>query len=184
MYTHGMPTTTTRFLQLRISNSLFMNRFIAHQTTFLQIKIPILKSVIRNHDGPLQVLVFLDFDFKRPKQNACAPIVASCPTYTTCFTNEHLLKQTTTKLVTLIGIQLETLNPPKIENLINTLDLLPFPKSNTFKVDLIVLTSTLLRYQSHSCAHSKSCFKMSTCTPSGIVGYFVYPQIHHFNDNG
>ncbi len=181
-----MPTTTTRFLQLvRNSNSPFMNCFIAHQTTFFQIKVPILKGAIcPNHDDPLQVLVLLDFDFKRPQQNKCAPIVANCPTCKTYLTNEHFLKQTTTKLVTLIGIQLETFNPTKIENFINTPDLLPFPKSNTFKVDLIVLTLTLLRYQSHSCVHSKSCFKTSTCTPFGIVGCFVYPQIHHFNDNG
>ncbi len=112
-------------LQLvRNSNSPFMNRFIAHQTTFFQIKVPILKGAIcPNHDDPLQVLVLLDFDFKRPKQNRCAPIVTNCPTCKTYLTNEHLLKQTTTKLVTLIGIQLETLNPTKIENLVNTPDL-------------------------------------------------------------
>jgi hypothetical protein len=86
------------------------------------------------------------------------------------------LSQTTTNLANFIGIQLETLNPTKIVNLINALDPLPFPKSNTFKVDLIILTLTLLRYQSHSCAHSKCCFKKSTCTPSRIMCCFVYPQ--------
>jgi hypothetical protein len=181
-----MPTTTTRFLQLvRNSNSPLMNRLIAHQTTFLQIKVPISKGAIcPNHGGPLQVLVLLVSNFKRLKQKACVLIVVNCPTCKTCFTNEHLLKQTTTKFVTLIGIQLETLNPTKIENRINTPNSLPFPKSNTIKVDLIVLTLTLLKYQSHFCAHSKSCFKTSTCTPFGIVGCFAYPQIHHFNDNG
>jgi len=112
-----MPTTTTRFLQLvRNSNSPFMTHLIAHQTTCLQIKVPNSKGAIcPNHGGLLQVLVLLVSNFKRLKQKACVPIVASCPTCKTCFTNEHLLKQTTTKLVTLIGIQLETLNPLRLK---------------------------------------------------------------------
>jgi hypothetical protein len=98
-----------------------MNHLIAHQTTLFQMEVPISKGVIcPNCDGPLQVLVLLVHVFKRPKQNTSAPIAANCPTCKTCFTNEHVLKQITTKLVTLIGIQLETLNPTKIENLINT----------------------------------------------------------------
>jgi hypothetical protein len=69
--------------------------------------------------------------------------------------------------MTSIGIQLETFNATKIENFINAPDPLPFPnaKSNTFKVDSIVLTLTLLKYQSHYWAHSKSCFKKFACTP-------------------
>jgi hypothetical protein len=53
--------------------------------------------------------------------------------------------------MTSIGIQLETFNATKVENFINAPDPLPFPnaKSNTFKVDSIVLTLTLLKYQSH-----------------------------------
>jgi hypothetical protein len=121
------------------------------------------------------MLILLIFAFKRPKQNTCAPIVASCPTCKTCFINEHFLNQTTTNLATFIGIQLETLNPTKIVKLINALDPLPFQKSNTFKVDLIILTLTLLKYQSHYCVHSKCCFKKSTCTPSRIVCCFAYP---------
>jgi hypothetical protein len=112
-----MPTTTTRFLKLvKHPNSPFMNRFIARQTTLLQMEIPISKGAIcLDYDGPLQVLILLAFIFKRLKQNASAPIVANCPTCKTCFINEHLLKQTTTKLMTSIDIQLETLNPTRIE---------------------------------------------------------------------
>jgi hypothetical protein len=53
--------------------------------------------------------------------------------------------------MTSINIQLEILNPTKIENLINALDLLLFPyaKFNTLIMDSIVLTLTLLKYQSH-----------------------------------
>ncbi len=145
-----------------------MNHLIAHQTTFLQMEVPILKGAIcHDYDGLLQVLVLLIYAFKRPKQIACVPIVVDCPTCQTCFINEHFLRQTTTKLMTSIGIQLKTFNHIKIENLINALDPLPFPneKSNTFKVDSIVLTLTLLRYQSHFRVHSKSCFKTFTCTP-------------------
>ncbi len=87
-------------------------KLVAHQTTFLLIKVPISKGAIcPNCDGPLQVLVLLVFSFKRPKQNKCAPIVANSLTCKSCFTNEHFLKQTTTKLATFIGIQLETFNP-------------------------------------------------------------------------
>jgi hypothetical protein len=43
-------------------------------------------------------------------------------------------------------------------------------------MDLIVLTLTLLRYQNHYWAHSKSCFKKSTQTPSIIVCHFAFPQ--------
>jgi hypothetical protein len=139
-----MPTTTTEFLQLvRDPNSMFMNCLIAHQAIFLQMEVPILKRAIcPNCDSPFQVMVLPVFAFKKPKQNTCAPIVANCPTCKTCFTSEHLLKQTTTKMAISIGIQPKTLNPTKIENFINALDLLPFPdaKSNTFKVDSNVLT--------------------------------------------
>jgi hypothetical protein len=41
---------------------------------------------------------------------------AHCSTCKTCFISEHLLKQTTTKLMTSINIQLEVLNPTEIEN--------------------------------------------------------------------
>ncbi len=69
LYTHDMPTTTTKFLQLvRIPNSLSMNHLIAHQTTLLQMEVPILKGAIcLDYDGPLQVLVLLIYAFKRPK---------------------------------------------------------------------------------------------------------------------
>ncbi len=99
-------------------------------------------------DGFFQVLVLFIYIFKRPKQNACVPIVANCPIFKTCFTNEHLLKQITTKLATSICIQPKTLNPIEIENFINALNLLPFldAKSHTFKMNSIVLTLTLLRY--------------------------------------
>jgi hypothetical protein len=58
------------------------------------------------------------------------------------------LKQTTTKLMTSIDIQFKIINSIEIENLINALDLFPFPneKSNIFIVDSIVLSLTLLRY--------------------------------------
>jgi hypothetical protein len=83
------------------------------------------------------MLILHVFAFKRPKQNACAPIAMNYPKCKTCFTNEHLLMQTTTKLATSIGNQHETLNPTEIENFVNTLDSLLFlhAKSNTFKVD-------------------------------------------------
>jgi hypothetical protein len=142
-----------------------MNRFIAHQTTRLQTEIPISKRVIcLDYDGPFQVLILLVFTFKRPKQNANAPIIVDCPTCKTCFINEHLLKQTTTKFMISIDIQIETFNPTRIEILINAPNLLPFldAKFNIFIVDSIVLTLTLLRYQSHYWAHSRSCFKKST----------------------
>jgi hypothetical protein len=75
-----------------------MNRFIAHQTTFLQMEVPILKGAIcPKCDSPFQVLVLLVFALKRPKQNTCAPIGTNCPTCKTCFTSEHLSNQTTTK---------------------------------------------------------------------------------------
>jgi hypothetical protein len=80
--------------------------------------------------------------------------------------------------MTSIGIQPEIFNPTEIENLINALDPLPFPdaKSNIFIVDSIVLTLTLLRYQSHSWAHSKSCFKKFAHMPFRIVCRFAFPQ--------
>jgi hypothetical protein len=121
------------------------------------MEIPISKGAIcHDHDGPLQLLVLSVFVFKRPKQNASAPIATNCPTCKTCFICEHLLKQTTTKLMTSISIQLENLNPTKIENLINAPYSLFFPnaKPNTLIVDSIVLMLKLLRYQSHSWAHS------------------------------
>ncbi len=101
-----MPTTTTRFLQLiRDPNSSIMNHLIIHQTTLLQMEIPILKGAIcPNYDDFLQVLVLHIYNFKMPKQNTFAFIVVNCPTCKNCFTNEHFLKQTTTKLVTSIGI--------------------------------------------------------------------------------
>jgi hypothetical protein len=142
-----------------------MNRFIAHQTTLLQMKVPILKGAIYpSCDGLHQVLVLLVFVFKRPKHNTSAPIATICPTCKTCFINEHLLKKTTTKLMTSIDIQPQNPNPNEIENLINALNPLPFPdvKSNIFIMDSIVLTLTLLRYQSHFWAHSKFCFKKFT----------------------
>jgi hypothetical protein len=81
-------------------------------------------------------------------------------------------------MVTSIGIQPKTLNLAKIENFINAIDLLPFPnpKSNTFKVDSIVLTLTLFRYQSHYWAHSKSCFKKFARTPYGVMCHCAFPQ--------
>ncbi len=86
-----------------------MNYLIAHQTTLLQMKIPILKGAIcHDYDGPLQVLILLISAFKRPKQNECAPIAVNCPTCKTCFISEHLLRETTTKLMTSIGIQPNT----------------------------------------------------------------------------
>ncbi len=175
-----MPTTTTGFLRLvKDPNSIFMNCLIAHQTTFFQMEIPIWKGAIcHNCDGPFQMLVLLVFAFKRPQKNTCAPITMNCPTCKTCFTSEHLLRQTTTKMVTSIGIQPKTLNLAKIENFINAIDLLPFPnpKSNTFKVDSIVLTLTLFRYQSHYWAHSKSCFKKFARTPYGVMCHCAFPQ--------
>jgi hypothetical protein len=142
-----------------------MNHLIAHQSTFFQMEVPISKGAIcHDHDGTLQVLVLFVFVFKRPKQNASAPIAKNCPTCKSYFISEHLLKQTTTKLMTSINIQREILNPIKIENFINAPNLLFFPdsKSNTLIMDSIILTLTLLRYQSHSWAHSKFCFKKST----------------------
>ncbi len=48
-----------------------MNRLIAHQTTLLQMEIPISKGIIcLERDGPLHVLVSLVSIFKRAKQNA------------------------------------------------------------------------------------------------------------------
>jgi hypothetical protein len=92
-----------------------MNHIIAHQTTFLQTKLPISKGAIcLDYDDPFQVLVLLVFVFKRPKQNTCVPIVANCPTCKTCFTSEHLSKQTTTKITISIRIQPETINPTTI----------------------------------------------------------------------
>jgi hypothetical protein len=146
----GMPINTTRFLQLvKDPNSQFMNHFIAHQITLLQTEKPILKGAFcLDCDGFLQVLVLFIPIFKRPKQNASVPIAANCPIFKTSFTNEHLLWQTITKLATSIGIQPKTFNPIEIENFINALNLLPFPnaKSNSFKVNSIVLTLTLLRH--------------------------------------
>jgi hypothetical protein len=113
------------------------------------MEVPISKGAIcLNCDGPLQVLVLLVFIFKRPKQNTSALIVANCPTCKTCFTGEHLLKQTATKLMTSIGIQPKIINSTKIKNLINAPDPFPLPnaKSNIFIVDSIVLTLTLLKY--------------------------------------
>lgn len=135
-----MPITTTRFLQLvGDPNSQFMDHLIAYQTTLIQMETPILKGAFcLDCDGFLQVLVLFISMFKRPKQNACVLIATNCPIFKTCFTNEHLLRQTTTKLATSIGIQPKTFNPIGIENFINNaLDLLPFPnaKSNTFKVN-------------------------------------------------
>jgi len=180
VYTHGMPTTRTGFLQLaRDPNSTFMNHLIAHQTTFLQMEVPIWKGAIcPKCDGPFQMIVLPIFALIRPKQNTCAPIATNCPTCKTCFTSEHFSMQTTTKMATSIGIQLKTLNPTKIENFINALDPLPFSdaKSNTFKIDSIVLTLTLFRYQSHYWAHSKSCFKKSARMPFGVVCHFAFPQ--------
>jgi hypothetical protein len=143
------------------------------------MEVPILKGAIcLDYDGPLQVLVLLIYAFKRPKKNACAPIAANCPTCKTCFTNEHLLRQTSTKLVTFIVEQPETFNPIKIENLINASYPLPFldAKFNTLKVDSIVLTLTLLRHQSHSWVHSKSCFKKFAYKYFEILCHFVFPQ--------
>jgi hypothetical protein len=53
LYTHDMPTTTTRFLQLiRDPNSSIMNHVIIHQIMFFQMEIPISKGVIcPNYDG-------------------------------------------------------------------------------------------------------------------------------------
>ncbi len=102
------------------------------------MKIPILKGAICfDYDGPFQVLVLPIFVFKRPKQNTSAFIAANCPTCKTCFINEHLLKQTTTKLMTSIDIQPKIFNPIEIENLNNALDPLPFldAKSNICIVD-------------------------------------------------
>ncbi len=175
-----MPTITTGFLRLvKDPNSIFMNCLVAHQTTFFQMEIPISKGAIcHNYDSPFQMLILPVFAFKRPKKNTCAPITMNCPTWKTCFTSEHLLRQTTTKMVTSISIQPKTLNPAKIENFINPIDSLPFPnpKSNTFKVDSIVLTLTLFRDQSHYWAHSKSCFKIFACTPYGVVCHCAFPQ--------
>ncbi len=143
------------------------------------MKIPISKGAICfDYDGPFQVLVLPIFVFKRPKQNTSAFIAKNCPTCKTCFINEDLLKQTTTKLMTSIGVQPEIFNPTKIENLINALDPLPFldAKSNICIVDSIVLTLTLLRHQSHSWVHSKSCFKNFAHMPSRIVCRFAFPQ--------
>jgi hypothetical protein len=71
---------------------MFMNHFITHQTTFLQMEVPILKRAIcLYYDGPLQVLILHVFAFKRPKQNACAPIAMNYSKCKTCFTSEHLL---------------------------------------------------------------------------------------------
>jgi hypothetical protein len=57
-------------------------------------------------------------------------------------------------------------------------DSLPFldAKSNTFKVDSILLTLTLLMDQNHSWTHSKSCFKKFAHTPFGVVCRFAFPQ--------
>jgi hypothetical protein len=82
-----------------------MNHHIIHQTTLLQMEIPISKRVIcPNYDGFLQVLVLHVSIFKMPKQNTCVPIVANCPTCKNYFTNEHFLRQTIVKLPTSIGI--------------------------------------------------------------------------------
>lgn len=106
VYTHGMLTTTTRFLQfIKDPNSLVMNHLITHQTTLFQVEILVSKGAFcPNYDGFLQVLVLLVFTFKMPKQNTSPPIVANCPTCKNCFTSDHSLRQTTIKLVTSIGI--------------------------------------------------------------------------------
>jgi hypothetical protein len=69
VYTHGMPTTTTRFLQLiKDPNSSVMNHFITHQTTFFQMEIPISNwPICPNYNGFLQVLVLYVSIFKMPK---------------------------------------------------------------------------------------------------------------------
>ncbi len=51
-----------------------------------------------------------------------------------------------------------------------------YAKSNTSKVDSMILTLTLLRYQNHFKVHSKSCFKKSASTTSRIVCHFTFPQ--------
>jgi hypothetical protein len=81
-------------------------------------------------------------------------------------------------MATSIGIQPKTFNLAKIEIFINALDPLPFPdaKSSTFKVDSIVLTLTLFRYQSHYWAHSKSCFKKFARMFYGVVCHCAFPQ--------
>jgi hypothetical protein len=69
VYTHGMPTTTTRFKKLVRDT----NRLIAHQTTLLQMEMFISKGIICPEcDGPLHVLVLLVFTFKRAERNASA----------------------------------------------------------------------------------------------------------------
>jgi hypothetical protein len=88
--------------------------------------------------------------------------------------------------MTSIDIQPQNPNPNEIENLINALNPLPFPdaKSNIFIVDSIVLTLTLLRYQSHSWAHHKILFQevridtFYNCVP------LCFLPINHFSESG
>jgi hypothetical protein len=100
VYIYGMPTTTNQFLQLaNVPNSPFMDRLLAHQRTLMHAEVSVFKGAIcPKCNGPLQVLVILVSTFKRLKRNASAPIVGNCLTCKTCFTNESLLRQTTSKL--------------------------------------------------------------------------------------
>jgi len=81
---------------LEIQTPYFWTTYVAHQTTILLMEIPISKRVICfNYDGFLQMLL-LFFGSKRPKKDTCK----------TCFTSAHLLRRTTTKLATSIGISI------------------------------------------------------------------------------
>jgi hypothetical protein len=80
--------------------------------------------------------------------------------------------------MTSIGIQLETFNPTKIEKFINALDPLPFPnvKSNTFKVDSIVLTFNIIKVPKPFLGSFKILFQEVCMHTFGIVCHFAFPQ--------
>jgi hypothetical protein len=134
LHTYGMPTTTTRFLQLaKDQSSPFMNRLLAHQTTLVHAKVPITKGTIfPDCEGLLQVLVFSISTFKRSKYNLDAPIAANCSKCKTCFTSEHLLQQTTSKLAISKGIRPEHIQLIEIKNFTNAPDPLPFPAATSY----------------------------------------------------
>jgi hypothetical protein len=180
VYIYGIPTTTNRLLQLaNVPNSLFMDQLLAHQTTLMHAEIPISKGAIcPDCNGPLQVLVVRVSAFKRPKRNVSAPIACNFLTCKTCFTSESLLQQIACKLAISKKIRPELLQPNEIETFINAPRPLPFldATAHTFIANSVILTLTLLRFQSHSWAHIKSCFKKFVRSLSGTICRFVFPQ--------
>jgi hypothetical protein len=156
-----------------------MNHLIAHQTTLLQTETHILKGAFcLDCDGFLQVLVLSIPIFKRPKQNASVSIVANCPIFKTCFTNEHLLKQTYQIGNLHIGIQLKTFNPIEIENFINALNFQHLQSElNCINLNIIKALKPLLN-------SFKTLFQdLRTHTFWDSVPLCL-PLINHFGDSG